>query len=357
MSTSFSSKLLPQSSCIQRMREVSILSVAKALGLQHTSARGASAGATSCPACLAERRHTRRGDRRLAAGIHPSGLGWRCFQCDASGDALHFVSFYQCGRRFDELSPLQRDEVRSVCEDILGLARTSSVQLPTPTLSIVSEYPPIDDVLALWESCAPVNSDVGVAAYLGSRGIDADRVAAEDMARFLPAKVDLPRWAGTRRSWIEADMRLIVPLYSSTGRVRSVLARLCREPRDPSELKSVSPTGHARQGLVMANKRGLYMLEHGELPAVGQGMERRILLIVEGEPDLLTLTAVSEFETRTEFSALGVVAGSFTAEIAARIPSGTEVACCVHHDEAGERYAEKIKQLVARRCKFVRASW
>ncbi len=80
------------------------LRVASALGLEVREARGANGGAFGpCPSCKAKRRHPNHKDRRLACGVRQDGNGWRCFECDASGDQVDLVAFVREGERFAKL--------------------------------------------------------------------------------------------------------------------------------------------------------------------------------------------------------------------------------------------------------------
>ena len=80
-------------SWIDAMRGASIRSVAHELGLLVAPARGASGGSIyGCPACGGERRHASRRDRRGAIGIRKDDRGWRCHECDSSGDAIDLVA-------------------------------------------------------------------------------------------------------------------------------------------------------------------------------------------------------------------------------------------------------------------------
>ena len=50
----------------------------------------------------------------------------------------------------------------------------------------------------------------------------------------------------------------------------------------------------------------------------------------------------------------GIVAGSWTPEIAARVPTRTRVVICTHDDPAGDRYAAQIAETLRERCPELR---
>ena len=81
--------------------------------------------------------------------------------------------------------------------------------------------------------------------------------------------------------------------------------------------------------------------------------DRRII-IAEGEPDYLTLATRWGDAAETLPAVFGVISGSWTAEIAARIPDGAEVHIHAHADAAGHRYAEQIRSTLGRRCRLLR---
>jgi hypothetical protein len=53
---------------------------------------------------------------------------------------------------------------------------------------------------------------------------------------------------------------------------------------------------------------------------------------------------------------LGIVNGSWTEEIAARIPDGTRVVVRTHSDGAGDDYAAKIVHSLSARCSLSRVA-
>jgi len=81
------------------------------------------------------------------------------------------------------------------------------------------------------------------------------------------------------------------------------------------------------------------LLLAGEVPF---WWSRREVVISEGLPDFLSwATNYSDADTDAP-AVFGVTSGSWTPELAARIPDGCRVLIATHLDKAGDRYAEKI---------------
>lgn len=344
---------------IDRMRRADPLHVAGALGLTIRPARGASGGSiVGCPRCGADRRHPSRGDRRGALGVRADGRGFRCMQCDLSGDAITLVAWVEGGAEWARLSPTGKDKVRQWCEHYTG---TESIAFDARDRAPAAPatYPPAAEVQALIEQCRQVDMDAGVAAYLRGRCIDPGAVADRQLAWALPVDAEPPAWA-TRRwdaaerrwlSWIDTSHRLIVPLYDAQGVLRSVLARSIDTA---VALKSVAPTGFQRTGLVMACPFGRWLLANGTRPEWWPAEQELRVIVAEGEPDHLTIATTWSDAAEYAPATLGVVAGGWSAAIATRIPDHTTVDVATHADQAGDRYAEQVAASLAGRPIIVR---
>lgn len=343
-----------------------VLEVARALGLQVQAPRGASGGSCSCPACGAERRHPSRRDPRLAIGVRAEGRGWRCYQCDASGDQLHLVALALEQRRWDELDGDRKARVRAWVIEWLRIGESPSstparprLELPPPDAA--PEYPPREEVAALWGARKSVLDDRRIAEWLhAGRGLPVKAIAACDLVGALPYGTECPAWAAKPQTetrpavpWSKTAYRAIFPLFDATGAMRGLLARYVGTPSLPSVPKSRAAAGYSRRGLVLADGRGRELLE-GRL-ARGDAAHRPLrVVIAEGEMDVLAFAvggaARASVDAAGELVAvLGVVSGSWTPELAARIPDGSTVLIATHADRDGERYATAItKTLVDR---------
>jgi hypothetical protein len=335
---------------LERMREMSVSAVAAELGRSVAPPRGASGGHVyGCPACSADRRHTKAGDKRGAIGIAQNGRGWRCFQCDAAGDAIDFVACALRGRKLSDLGDAGKAEVRDWCQrwlrlDGSGVHRRPAPSPPPPEPRREPVYPPADEVEALWSACVPVCDVPEVRAWLDSKRIDAISISDADMARALPSSASLPRWARTREgSWLASNHRLVVPMVDASGVVRSLRARRL-SPGDP---KSVAAGLYHCAGLVLACGLARQVLAYGKAPEWWEGPLR--FEVAEGEKKwLLRMFCYSDANERAP-AFIGVESGSWTAQLAARIPDGSEIFIATDPDETGARYATAIVQTFSER--------
>lgn len=350
---------------IEGMRGVRVLDVAQALGLAELGPKTPSAWCLSpCPACGAERRHTKsgkNGDKRGAVGVAKAKpAGWHCYQCEASGDALDLVAFRLRGHRLADLHDNGKAEVREWCMRWLGLdtSPTSSprplpLARPTPPPAPEPEpvYPPAAEVAALWAACVRVDDDAEAAAWLREvRHVDPTRIADADVARVLPSDASTPSWATLGgRPWTATRHRLVVPMVDARGVVRSVLARRVPNPTAEGDLKSTAPKGYQRAGLVMACPLARQLLEHGARPEWWPaGAELRVI-VAEGETDWLAWITASSDANETAPAVLGMVSGSWTPAIAARAPDGAVVLVATDNDAEGDKYAARVLETLAER--------
>lgn len=325
------------SAWIDAMKRVRVLDVAHALGLKATQPRGASGGSVyGCPACGAERRHAARRDRRGALGVRHDGTGWRCMDCDCSGDVIDLVAFVVRGKRYRELSDAGRNEVRDWCIRYTG---TEFDTMPPASEPPPPSYPPEAEVRSLWDACLSVEADEGTRGYLDSRRIDLRKVSDFNLARALPlGELGLPSWA---QLWVRSGHRLIVPLYDRRGLQRSVLARSL--DRD-AERKSLAPQGFGRSQLVMSCGFGRWLLANGQWPEWWPRSRELRVVIAEGEIDFLF--CAGQWSDAAEYApaTYGIMSGSWSRDMAARVPDRCIVVVATDNDEAGDRYAALIAE-------------
>lgn len=304
------------------------------LGLLERHKRQARGVIVCCPA------HGER-DPSCSVTLGPDGtIRVRCFACDFSGDALTLIAtryglststdFREVLTTGAELAGhrVLADEIRE------GAERTERRPVPAPTPVADVEYPDAAEVQALWQSATPVNEDVEASGLLVSRRIDPDAVTALDLARVVGPT--LPRFATYGgRSWATTGHRMVVRAWSSTGCLASVRAWRVRDGATP---KRLPPSGHKAAELVQANRLAWSML-------AGRACPMR-LMVVEGEPDFLV--AATTFGR--DDAVIGIGSGSWTADFACRVPTGTRVYVATHADAAGDRYAAAVIESLGDRC-------
>lgn len=283
----------------------------------------------------------------------------RCFGCDLAGDVFVLVAE---ARGLDVKSDFRRvlaaaAEVAGlwrIVEELEGRDRAAALRAkprpsPTPRMAAPKPdddertYPAADEIAALWDAGIAPEDDEEAAAMLAGRGLDPGRVEGTGCARVTPKGAALPRWARYGgRPWTETGHRLIMPVFDAIGVMRSVRAWRVVDGETP---KRLPPTGHKAAGLVLADDVALGMLRGTYAP--------RRVLILEGEPDFLTWAARPA--TGEVTAMLGVVSGAWSAELAARVPSGARVIVRTHHDATGDKYAATINETLRDRCTVLRS--
>jgi len=354
---------------IEAARGVPVEQVVATLGL-----RGRRGHFAPCPACG-------RTDKDACGYGH--GKGWRCFRCDASGDALDLAARVLTGSRLRELPGERMGEVRAWyaargwCDPDPGASRTASVpvprRVPVPVPEPPPDYPPAPEVAALWEACRPVTEALRDEwAWLTlRRGLVLEDLAALDLVRLLPRDpaYPWPAWVPSlgmpRAEWLER-YRFASPMYDATGALRSLRFRALTHVREPdpdapgtlrwrevpmlARHKALATRGTI-SGLVLADPMGLALLR-GERGVDGVTWDGRVV-VHEGEPDLWTwATREGRAANGSTWASLGIVSGAWTEGIATRIPTGAKVAVRTHDDpdKTGDKYAERIRATLAERC-------
>lgn len=198
-------------------------------------------------------------------------------------------------------------------------------------------YPP--GAAGFWEACRPAGMDSACAEWIQRRGLNLGSVEVWGLARALPSVGALPRWAS---SWRIRGYKLLLPLYDAEGVLRSLRARLVRA--DSCGPKELAPSRFAARGLVLACHIARRMLA-GSSP----DWWRPEILVVEGVPDWLTWASRQSDAHEGGPAVLGIGAGSWSPEVAERIPDGSRVMLRGHAGAAGEHYMETIAASLAGR--------
>lgn len=271
----------------------------------------------------------------------------------AEMEALLLEAAHSVGLSMREATATIRSGFRTGARRPRPIASSSASIHPTKLTSFSIEaspnrYPPVESVKALWGAGAPVGDDPAVCAWLVSRGLDLSQIELWNLARALPAD-SLPGWARVgRASWFESGYRVMIPLYDAQGRMRSLRARSLSRTND---IKEVAPSGFQVAGLVMACPLAVQALTGSGPYDVVQRF-----LIVEGGVDFLTWACCQSDATEEGPAVLGVFSGSWTTDLAERIPAGMRVTFRYHHDDAGRRYLLKVGKTLEKRCNVQRGT-
>jgi hypothetical protein len=238
------------------------------------------------------------------------------------------------------------DTERRAREAYAEQSRRREAEQSTPKRAYPSE------VATLWSSCGPVTSHPKVVAYLESRKLDPLTIAELDLARAIPNGAILPPWACfSGHSWIELGYLLVVPVFDPNGHLRSIRATRVIESNTP---KRIAPAGFSASGLVMADTTGRLLLQTGSRPPGWPDPKPFCVVVTEGETDFLTWATRFSDASESAPAVLGVFSGSWTPEIAQRMPDSTRVIIRTDHDPAGDRYAEQVRASLAPRCEVRR---
>lgn len=217
--------------------------------------------------------------------------------------------------------------------------------MTTPITTL--ELPPADQVRTLWNQCAAVVDDRAIAEWLELHRIDVMAVTQLDLARALLRGANEPEWCryGNVR-WSEGGYRLLVPLLSSTGDMMALYARSLRPIRPHPRSGSTPPLSGA-SGLVMANASARHLLRMG---VWADDASWHTVIIAGGAADYLDwATSVAEHSP----AVFGIVPGSWTPKLAARIPAGSRVIVRAHANPIAGRYAHHVQSALAKTCEVI----
>jgi hypothetical protein len=308
--------------------------VAEALGLERSRTERSK---WRCP---------RHGGMALSLRVGADGtLQCRCFGCDFAGDVLALIAER-------EGPDAKFAQVVERAADLAGIGPSAAPIIGrtyTPKPKALA-YPPLDEVEALLDACttmlpgadlASCYQDEDLRRYLAGRAIDPEDAWRRGLVYHLPMDARVPSWAVCGQPWTQSGHRLLCPLFDRRGALRSVRAW---RPGSTAP-KRVAPKGFTTAGLVLADLWGQAMLQ-------GQGDHMHVA-IVEGEPDFLTLATGGRLLDERP-AILGVASGSWTDELAARIPDGAELRIATDPDHAGDAYAKTIAATLATRCRVLR---
>lgn len=140
------------------------------------------------------------------------------------------------------------------------------------------------------------------------------------------------------KDWRATGHRLILPTYNAMGSLSGCRARYIGEGRpQPKELATCGGV------------RGVFADSLARAILSGSICTPASVIVAEGGPDFLTWATLYGAADDAAPAVIGLCAGAWTDEIAARIPDGSRLLLRVHADLAGAHYAATVlKTLIGR---------
>lgn len=304
-----------------------------------------------CPACGQVTRHRKSKDKRGAVEVVGEGLGWRCWQCDATGDAVRLAALVVTGRAVpvrERWADVRRAcAERGLCDpdprDTRPPPKVRPVSPPPLPASAPVRRPPPAELAALWAAgirpalatvseCAATRE---AAAYVASRHVnlgDLDLFEPE-LCRILPAPgaYAFPAWWPSR--WA-ALWRWAVLAYEPDGTVGSIHARAVGASGEAP--KTRWPKGCDAGGLLFADSRGVALLR-------GQVADVDSVTVTEGLTDFVAASLWAHRTGLNRRAVLGIASGGARAFERVRWPEGMTFYVATDPDKQGERYAAKVR--------------
>lgn len=317
---------------------------ARALGLE-VKEKANGLEISPCPSCHAEKRHTKSKDKRSSIGAKNGG--WKCFQCDATGDALNLVSWMKLERP----QPSTKEEwnkIKGECAS-LGLCsgnqggvfrRPSRPVVVSPPPKTVFNRPPLLELENLWSHSFPLDAVPSnemearwiqeARAYLTGRGYECSTLAKLDVARVLPHPQGYKR-----PEWLVggSSHRVFVRAFEANGAFGSVHVRAI----NATQPKSLWPKGVDCAELVFANTEAREILQ-------GRQVASKVL-IAEGLTDFLR---ACEWSQEAPMAVFGIESGSAKAFSRIQFKKETLFWIGTDNDETGEKYFQEISNRLPR---------
>jgi hypothetical protein len=287
-----------------------------------------------CPVCESLTRHNKRKDKRLSVNITHGGYGWYCIQCEAKGDAVGFAAYHILKRK----AVTKQDWIevhQKLSESFNAVPLSLSIK---PKLSIVglTARPDWKQVLSVWNeklSAIPKSSEHEfiLSKFKGctiSDVVDTGIIKFQDRHKSLGVP-----WF----PWSNLPYGHVL-CFDEKGRVVSLHARaLVSDEELDGRPKTRFPKGYSASGLLLADKSGVSFLRGGNTPAV---------VFTEGLTSTVAASSFLRRSGRWNWAVIGVTSGSASAVKAIKYPPLISAYVWTDVDNAGEKYAERIREAV-----------
>ena len=255
----------------------------------------------------------------------------------------------------DDLAQEVDDLAQEVDDELAQVDATEPASAPPAPPAREAEY------AQLWAHCLRLDDPAvppEAIDYLRGRALPPGELL--DLARVLPQDGPLPSWAACEgMPWTTSRHLVIVRIFDAAGRLAGLRARSI-DPSCASGKKELVAGGVKVAGTVLADGPAETVIRLGPekvAAALRQTGRKLVVMVAEGVPDWLTLSAWARRWRATSASAgamlavVGTYSGGWTQALADRLPHGTRVVVRTHSDEGGCKYRDAISDtLWARRC-------
>lgn len=307
-----------------------VISIAKRLGY---TIHDHPPSISPCPVCDAAKRHNKRNDKRLAVNVTHGGFGFYCIQCEARGDAVGFAAYHILKRK-----PTNKQDWQEISRRLNESFSSVPLELTHKPVSIapITARPDWKSVLDVWNTKLSLTPPEGTEGFIQSkfRGCTVNDILDTGIVRFQPVgvKLDVDWWPWSNLPYAH------VLCFDEYGKIVSMHARaLVDNDELDGRPKTRFPKGYSASGLLLADKSAVSFLRGGKAgtPAV---------VLCEG---LTSTVAASSFLRRTgrwNWATIGITSGSAGALKNIAWPPGLSVYVWTDVDNAGEKYAERIRE-------------
>lgn len=287
-----------------------------------------------CPACESFNRHNKRKDKRLSVNITHGGYGFYCIQCEAKGDAVGFAALHFLKRK--PTNKMDWQEVHAKLAESLSTVPLALTTKAKVVFTSQTDRPDFNQVLDVWNQklhTLPGKEEEGFVLEK-FRGCTLQDVVDTGIIRFQHKgkSVGMPWWPWTNLPYGH------VLCFNERGRVITLHARALVDDKElDGRPKTRFPKGYSASGVLLADKSGVSFLRGGSTPA---------LVLTEGLTSTVAASSFLRRSGRWNWSVVGITSGSTGAIRNIRWPVGLSVYVWVDDDNAGNKYAERIREAV-----------
>jgi len=274
--------------------------------------------------------------------VHPTDgtLSIHCFGCGEGGDVFRLIAA--------SLGLDPRNNFRDILDyagrlsgiDLKGSYDPSNKPVRPVFVPTVPVYPPENEVAEIWFNSASPCDIRPAREWFEIKQLSAGALAG--YCRVIPKTMELPEWAKSsgekdgrkwNSDWIKSGHRLLIPMYDSGGKLRSLKAR-CLDVK--SKMKNMMPRGFSSKNLIMADH-----VAHGLLVNGNPDNDTYNVVFCEGEVDFLVALQTRD-SAPANTAVFGVYSGGWSKEHALRLGKNITIFFFTDRDSAGMKYKQDI---------------